>query len=410
MSVAGLPHEDSHPARWRVLALVSAAELLGMSLWFAASAVSAQLAQRWALDSSQAAWLTTIVQLGFVAGTALAAVLNLADVVSSRRYFAVSAMMAAAVNAGVIVAPSYQLALVCRFLTGLFLAGVYPPAMKMIATWFRSRRGLAIGSVVGALTIGKATPYLVHAFPRADATVVIGAASVGAVIAALLIGTRYQDGPYPFPPRRFSWSLAATVLRSRDWRLATGGYLGHMFELYSFWTWIPAFLAASVVAQHAAFAPTPATVSLAAFGTIAVGGLGCVWGGIVADRRGREWLVSVAMALSGSCALVIPAVFGQSFAIVAALAWAWGFFVIADSAQFSALVTEAVPPHAVGTALTIQTSLGFLLTTISIQLIPPLVALVTWRWAFPVLALGPAAGIASIRRLARARAIAAAPA
>ena len=403
-----LPFDDSHPARWRALALVSAAELLGMSLWFAASAVSAQLAERWVLSASQAAWLTTVVQLGFVGGTALAALLNLADVVSSRRYFAISALLAAAANGGVIIAPSYGVALWCRFLTGLCLAGVYPPAMKMIATWFRSRRGLAIGSVVGALTIGKATPYLVHAMPHAGAGTVIGTASVSAVVAALLVGTLYRDGPYPFPQRRFSWSLAATVVRSRDWRLSTGGYLGHMFELYSFWTWIPAFLAASVVAQHAAGRPSAAAVSLAAFGTIAVGGIGCVWGGIVADRRGREWLVSLAMALSGSCALVIPAFFGGSFALLATLAWVWGFFVIADSAQFSALVTESVPAHAVGTALTIQTSLGFLLTTLSIQLVPPLVGLVTWRWAFPVLALGPAAGIASIRRLARGRAGAAA--
>jgi hypothetical protein len=279
--------------------------------------------------------------------------------------------------------------------------------MKMISTWFRGRRGLAIGSVVGALTIGKATPYLVHALPHAGASVVIGTASVAAVVAALLVAASYRDGPYPFPPRRFSWSLAATVFRSRDWRLATGGYLGHMFELYSFWTWIPAFLAASVAAQHSGAAPSPAVVSLAAFGTIAIGGIGCVWGGIAADRRGREWLVSLAMALSGSCALIIPAAFGTSFVVVAALAWAWGFFVIADSAQFSALVTESVPPHAVGTALTIQTSLGFLLTSVSIQLIPPLVGVVTWRWAFPILALGPMAGIASIRRLARGRADAA---
>lgn len=410
MSVDTRPFaEDSHPARWRALALVSCAELLGMSLWFAASSVSTQLAARWSLDPSQAAWLTTIVQLGFVAGTAGAAVLNLADVFASRRYFATSALLAAIVNAMVIVSPSYAVALACRFATGMFLAGVYPPAMKMIATWFRSRRGLAIGAVVGALTIGKATPYLVHAFPHAGATTVIGAASVGAVIAATLIFTRYSDGPYPFPPRRFSWGLAATVARSREWRLATGGYLGHMFELYSFWTWIPAFLAASAAAgvgNH----ESASTISLAAFGTIAVGGIGCVWGGIAADRRGREWLVVLAMAASGSCALLIPTVYGSSFLAVTALAWVWGFFVVADSAQFSALVTESVPPHAVGTALTIQTSLGFLLTTISIQFVPPLVASVGWRWAFPILALGPVAGIASIRRLVRARAAVAASA
>jgi MFS family permease len=169
-----------------------------------------------------------------------------------------------------------------------------------------------------------------------------------------------------------------------------------MFELYSFWTWIPAFIAASVASQEIATGHgVEARVSLIAFGTIAVGGFGCVWGGLVADRRGRERLVMLAMALSGSCALLIPFAFGRSLWIVASLAWAWGFFVIADSAQFSALVTESVPPHAVGTALTIQTSLGFLLTMVSIQLIPPLVGVIGWKWVFPILAIGPALGIAA---------------
>jgi MFS family permease len=216
----------------------------------------------------------------------------------------------------------------------------------------------------------------------------------------LLVGAFYFDGPYPCPPRPFSWRLLHTVFERRDWQLATGGYLGHMFELYSFWTWIPAFLAASVTMEGGPSGThSSSVVSLTAFGTIAIGGLGCVWGGLVADRRGRERLVILAMAISGSCALLIPFAFGHSLLLLGALAWAWGFFVIADSAQFSALVTEAVPPHAVGTALTVQTSMGFLLTMVSIQLIPPLVSLVGWRWVFPVLALGPAFGIAAIRRL-----------
>jgi MFS family permease len=193
-----------------------------------------------------------------------------------------------------------------------------------------------------------------------------------------------------------------TVFARREWRLATGGYLGHMFELYSFWIWIPAFLAASVAAGGApATVDTAARVSLVAFGTIAIGGLGCLWGGLWADRHGRERLVIVAMAASGTCAVLIPFAFGASLWLLGSLAWAWGFFVIADSAQFSALVTESVPEHAVGTALTVQTSLGFLLTMISIQLIPPLQSVVGWRWVFPVLALGPLVGIDAIRRLAR---------
>jgi len=389
---------DADPARWRMLALLAAAELLGMSLWFAASAVSPLLATRWSLSPGETAWLTTIVQAGFVCGTATAALLNLADVVASRRLFAASALLGAGANALLLTAPGYRAALACRFATGLFLAGVYPPAMKMVSTWFRSRRGLAIGTVVGALTVGKATPYLVHALPGAGVGQVVLAASAGALAAALLVALGYREGPYPFPPRPFSWRLVAEVARERRFRLATGGYLGHMFELYSFWTWIPVFLAASAAARGTA---SPAAVSLSAFGTIAVGGLGCVWGGLVADRAGRERLVTLALAASGSCALSIGALFGAPLPAVAALAWVWGFFVIADSAQFSALVTESVPAHAVGTALTVQTSLGFLLTMVSIQLVPPLAGAFGWRWAFPVLALGPVCGIAAIRRLAR---------
>ena len=405
MSTIAADIADRDPRRWRILGLLATAELLGMSLWFAASAVAAQLADRWSLGSSETAWLTTIVQLGFVCGTAMAALLNLADVLPSKWFFAAAAMAGAAVNAALVVTDRFAVALMLRFATGLMLAGVYPPAMKMASTWFRARRGLAIGTVVGALTVGKATPYLVHALPSAGPHVVILVASGCAVVASLLIAAFYIDGPYPFPPRPFAWSLVHTVFERREWRLATSGYLGHMFELYSFWTWIPLFLAASVAAQHGGSGDSPTgLVSVVAFGTIAIGGLGCVWGGLSADARGRERLVMLAMALSGACSLLIPLAFGRSLWIVGSLAWAWGFFVIADSAQFSALVTEAVPPHAVGTALTVQTSLGFLLTMVSIQLIPPLVAMVGWRWVFPVLALGPLLGIAAIRRLVAFRA------
>jgi MFS family permease len=396
---------DQHPARWRALALLASAELLGMSLWFAGSAVATQLAQRWSIGPSQTAWLTTIVQLGFVCGTAVVALLNLADVLPSRVFFASAAMLGAVANAGLIVSGAFISGLACRFVTGFALAGVYPPAMKMASTWFRARRGLAIGTVVGALTVGKATPYLVHALPDAGPTAVILTASGCAVVAALLVGLFYMDGPYPFPPRPFSWGLVRTVVERREWRLATGGYLGHMFELYSFWTWIPVFIGASV-AVHGAGNPgvgDTRLISLIAFGTIAIGGAGCVWGGLAADARGRERLVILAMAASGACSLLIPFTFGRDLWILAPVAWAWGFFVVADSAQFSALVTEAVPPHAVGTALTVQTSIGFLLTMVSIQLVPPTVAAVGWKWAFPMLALGPTLGIAAIRRLIAAK-------
>jgi len=391
---------DTNPERWRILVVLSLAELLGMSLWFAASAVTPALRSVWGLNASEAAWLTTIVQLGFVSGTAILAVLNLADVVPAKFLFASSALFGAAANAAILIAPGYETALVLRFLTGFFLAGVYPPAMKMIATWFRSSRGLAIGAIVGALTIGKATPYLVRSMPNAGLEPVILAASAGAVIAALLVLAGYREGPYPFAPRAFSWGHVREVARIREWRLATTSYLGHMFELYAFWTWIPAFLAASIAAQGDGPFRARRFVSLLAFATIAIGGLGCVWGGLFADKRGRERLVTISLFVSGACSVLSGFFFGGPLWVLGALAMTWGFFVIADSAQFSTLVTESVPPHAVGTALTMQTSLGFLLTMLPMQLLPQIARSVGWRWSFIFLALGPAVAIAAIRRLA----------
>lgn len=375
-----------------------------MSLWFAASAVSSPLAQQWQLGPSAVGWLTAIVQLGFVIGTAVSALLNLADIVPSRLLFSASALLGAAANAALLVSSTYAEALGCRLLTGFALAGVYPPAMKMISTWFRARRGLAVGTIVGALTIGKAGPYLIHAMPGAGVRPVVLSASVAAVLSAIIVLVAYVDGPYPFPPRRFSWGLVATVVRERRWRLATGGYLGHMFELYSAWTWIPTFVAMS--AATSGMPPGQLRDSLSAgiaFCAIGIGSIGCVWGGIIADRRGREWLVTVAMSLSAACAILIGFTFGRSLWILVPVALAWGVFVIADSAQFSVLVTESVPPHAVGTALTIQTSLGFLLTMVSIQLVPRVAGAIGWRWAFAMLAAGPVLGIAAIRQLARLR-------
>lgn len=398
-------HHDSDaaaPERWRMLALLAVAELLGMSLWFAGSAAAPLLRVQWNLGDAQVAWLTTAVQLGFVAGTALSALLNLADVVPARKFFAACAIMGAVVNAGLFLSPSLAYVVTSRFLAGAFLAGVYPPAMKMAATWFRDRRGLAVGTVVGALTIGKAVPYLVTAVPNATVWLITTLSSGSAVVAGVVVFLGYRDGPFAFPSRPFSWTRVGDVLNSRPWRLATSGYLGHMAELYSYWTWIPAFLAASAIADvHALTAPASAAVHVLSFAVIAVGGAGCVWGGLLADRIGRGALVIRALAVSAMCCALIGLLFGRSLLLLAPVALVWGFFIIADSAQFSVMVTESVPPHAVGTAITLQVSLGFLLTTVTIQAVPYVVRALGWPWVFAMLAIGPVLAIVAIRRLQR---------
>ncbi|HEU5040461.1 MAG TPA: MFS transporter, partial [Gemmatimonadales bacterium] len=323
-----------------MLGLLALAEVLGMSLWFSASAVAGQFRAVWGLSVAQTGWLTASVQLGFVVGTALAALLNLADLVPARRYFAVSALLGAAANTALLVVPGFEAALLCRFLTGFFLAGVYPPAMKMAATWFRTDRGFAIGVIVASLTVGKAIPYLVRSAEVSGVRPVLLAASIGAVLAAGLVAAGYRDGPHEFPRRPFSWRLVGSVVRHRETRLATAGYLGHMWELYAMWTWVPAFLAASAAARAVQGQVTPVwTVYLLAFGAIAAGGLGALWGGWAARRHGYARVVIRAMTLSGLCSVAVGLVFGRSLWLVAPLVLVWGFFVVADSAQFSAMVT-----------------------------------------------------------------------
>ena len=395
---------DAHPHRWRALALLAFAELLGMALWFSASAVSPRLRELWSLTESQAGWLTGAVQLGFVAGTAAAALLNLADVVPSRAYFAASALLAAGANAALVAADGYGAALALRFATGVFLAGVYPPAMKMVATWFRSARGLAIGTVVGALTVGKATPYLLRTFPRLDWREVVLAASAGAVLAAVLVGIAYREGPYPFARRPFAWGLIGEVVRDRPVRLAVAGSLGHMWELYAAWTFVSVFFADFFALRGAGAAGAEARAGVVGFAMIAAGGAGSVLAGRWADRLGRERIAIQAMWVSGACALLLGWLLRAPAWAAVLVAVVWGFSVVADSAQFSALVTEVAPEHAVGTALTLQTALGFLLTSFSIAAVPHLRDAGGWPLAFGLLAAGPALGIVAMRRLRSLRA------
>lgn len=371
------------------LALIAVGQLFALSLWFSASAVAPQLRDEWGLDTAQVAGLTLLVQIGFVVGALLSAVFNLADIIPSRRLFFMSAIGGALVNLGLVLinSSSVGMGMGLRFMTGLFLAGVYPSGLKVMTGWFKKGRGMALGVLVGALTIGSASPHLVRGIGL-DWRGVVVAASVLTVIAAFMM-TTVGDGPYETTGRRFRWSHARDVLSNRGVRLSTYGYLGHMWELYAMWTWTAAFLAASASQAGSSYG----SISIVTFLVIAVGGLGSWWAGSLADRYGRTKIAGGAMAISGTCALLTPFVFGSPVWVVLPLMLLWGLTVVADSAQFSAMVTETAQDSVRGTAITLQTAVGFLLTLVTIRWVPSLAESFGWRWAFPVLALGPVLGV-----------------
>ncbi|MEO5509231.1 MAG: MFS transporter, partial [Longimicrobiales bacterium] len=257
---------------------------------------------------------------------------------------------------------------------------------------------LAIGTIVGALTLGKALPYLLNALPSFDYRLVILSASAAAVVGAALVAIAYRDGPFPFPRRPFSWGLVPVVLAHRETRLAIAGYLGHMWELYAMWSLIALYFF-DFFTRHGEGARAASSSGFAAFAVIAVGAIGCVTAGRWADVVGRERVTIYAMGLSGTCALIMGHLLGSSLWLMGIVALVWGFSIVADSAQFSALVTETSPPHAVGTALTLQTSIGFLLTAISIPVTAAVARTVGWSAAFSLLAVGPALGIVAMLRL-----------
>jgi MFS family permease len=399
--------------RWSQLALLAVVELLAMSLWFSASAVAPALTAEWHLSASAAAWLTISVQLGFALGALASAVLNLPERISPPRLMGVCAIVGAGCNLAIVLtndtfvrsSDSFSSAVMLRAATGVMLAGVYPTGMKLVATWFVKGRGLAIGILIGALTIGSASPHLINALPPGSWSHsrfgewpawkgVLTTASFYATIAGVVALLFVRSGPHLPAATRFDWRYFAKVWADPALRRANFGYLGHMFELYAMWTWAPQLLLASYA--YANWSESAAR--LAGFGTVAIGGVGCVLAGFAADRAGRCWTTIASLIVSGGCALDAGGLVDQP-GLLTAVCLLWGFAVVADSAQFSAAISELCDPRFVGTALTIQTCAGFLLTTLTIRAVPTVQSAAGWQVAFALLAIGPAFGIYHMLRL-----------
>lgn len=349
-----------------------------MGVWFSATAVAPALSNLWHLDYSGRAWLTMSVQAGFVAGALLSALLNLADRLPAQRLFAITALAASLSTAAIpFTANGLGSTLALRFLTGFFLAGVYPVGMKIVATWTTSDRGLGIGLLVGALTLGSAAPQLLNALDSInDWRLLLYIAAAGSALGGLIAAMFVREGPNRTKAPPFRWSYAAAIMRDRPVLLANLGYLGHMWELYAMWAWIAAYVQSPVVA----------------FAAIGAGAPACAIAGKLADKLGRTTITIASMAISAICAAFIGFAY-HSPAALALVAVIWGFAIVADSAQFSACITELGSREYLGTALTLQTSLGFLLTMFTIRLVPWMATRVGTQWSLAILALGPIAGI-----------------
>jgi len=397
------------PRQTQTLVLLCLAELLAMSLWFTGTAVLPQLAQAWGSGLGAASWLTLAVQLGFVAGALFSAAFNLPDHFRPTRVFVFSSLAAAGCNAlFAIVAAQHEIAaIVLRFFTGALLAGVYPTGMKILAGWFQRGRGFALGALVGALTVGSAVPHAVNALGSlADCKLVVLSSSGLALMAAAIVWATVREGPFDVSSPPFDVHQIGQVFLNSRLALANLGYLGHMWELYSMWGWIALILARSAELGSGA---SRSALEAASFFAIAIGAVGCLWAGRVSDRssddpaarlRQRSRVTIIAMAVSAACCL-LTAIFFQHFPLVLALAMLWGIAVIADSAQFSAVISEVADRRYVGTALTMQTALGFLLTAGSIRLTAYIGEHAGWRWAAASLAIGPLLGIWAMFTLMR---------
>lgn len=378
-------------------ATIAAVQVMGLAVWFSMSAVVPSLRVDWGISDEAGVWLTASVQLGFVVGAIGSTALTLPDRIPPQLLLGASAGAAAGSTLVLaLAADSMAVAIPLRALTGICLAGVYPVGMKLMVSWSGNLgRGRALGLLLGALTVGSLLPQLMLGVDEnlPWRGVLIAAATlgmVGALTAVLLL----RPGPHlATSPAPANLGYALTMFRQRGPFLANLGYFGHMWELYALWTWAPTFL---VVATSGA--ALSAATGIIVFLTVGVAGaVGCLLGGWGADRYGRSPAAVAALTVSGGCCLLSPFVVESGIVLIICFMAIWGASAIADSGVFSTALAETADARYVGTALTMQTAVGFALTVVSIQLVPVLAGAVGWRFAFLLLAPGPVIGAVAMR-------------
>jgi MFS family permease len=379
----------------RILPVIIASQFAGTSLWFAGNAVLADLQREWGLPPEALGYTTSAVQLGFITGTLAFAFFAVSDRVSPRIVFFVCSLAGAAANLGVFALGGVWPLVACRFLTGFFLAGIYPVGMKIASGWYRSDLGNALGFLVGALVLGTAFPHLLKgaggALPWETVLVAVsGVAALGGVLMLLFV----PDGPYLAKAAKFDPRALAVIFRSPRFRASAFGYFGHMWELYAFWAFVPFALAA-----HAAAAGGTLNVPLWAFAVIAAGFLGCAGGGLVSLRAGSARVAFAQLAASGACCALSPFLFHAPTPLFLAFLVFWGIVVVGDSPQFSALNAHNAPRELVGSALTIGNCIGFAITIGSIQLLNALAGSVDSALVFLALVPGPVLGLVALAPL-----------
>jgi MFS family permease len=380
-----------------VLLVLTVAQFFALTLWFNATAVIPQLIPYYDLSQNDIDLLSMTVTVGFVVGCMISSLFNLPDVIKTKNIFTFSALAGGLSNAVSSFSTSFSGVVVCRFLTGIFLAGVYPTGMKLAVTWFREGRGYAVGLIIAALTAGSGLPYLFNLTYFPDWRIIMNVSTVLAVIGGLLVWIFIAEGPYDAGVARFDPGNIGQIVRNKALRLASYGYFGHMWELYAMWVWIPSFLRDSYLHSHPGSDPT-SFFSMGTFLVFIGGAIATSFGGKIADAYGRTTFNIIMLALSGVSSLMIGLFFDKPI-IALLIAVFWGMTVIPDSPQYSSMIAELVEPAYVGTALTLQTAVGFLLTIFSIKILPIFVKVVGWSYGFTILALGPVIGIISMVRL-----------